>query len=307
MWKGFDAAVGDTGFGFGFTKMVWRKRNTEVTWSSQLSPDFTMVVHEKPTGLNKFWWFLSPFTTELWLTLLSLTLFTGFVFWIIERQNEDGPSLIQALLFFLQRASPRNSLTYFVLAPWSLLVLVLIATYTSILTSMITSSETESEPSCLLMENFKIKNDRIGCDGDSIIFPYLVEILGFEKENIKNISQSSIDDYEKALSSGNIKAAFFSTHYADLFLAKYNKGFTAWEPIRNLYGSAVVFPRGSPFLREMSQLKEMQLRFNNCTVNHDHSYDNKTLLGELLDSGNVDGQRFLDVAHNFVFSKPEEK
>ncbi|OMO56677.1 Ionotropic glutamate receptor [Corchorus capsularis] len=227
-------------------------------------PHFTMVVHEKPTGVNKFWWFLSPFTRELWLTLLSLTLYTGFVFWIIERQNEQGPSLLEALLFFVQRASPRNSLTYFVLVPWLLVVLVLTATYTSILTSMITSSKTE--PSCLLLDNFKTKTARIGCDGDSIIFPYLVEILGFEKENINNISQSSIDDYEKALSSGYIKAAFFSTHYADLFLAKYNKGFTAWEPIPTLHGAAVVFPRGSPqaLVKGMSKWKQM-LSFSDCS------------------------------------------
>ena len=103
---------------------------------------------------------------------------------------------------------------------------------------MITSSETES--SCLDIENLKITNAIIGCDEDSIIFRYLVEVIGFQRKNIKHIALSSIDDYAKALSSENIKAAFFLTPYADVFLAKYCNDFRSWHPIRSLRGSAVV-------------------------------------------------------------------
>lgn len=37
----------------------------------------------------------------MWLTLVALSVFTGFVTWIIEGQNEDGPNLVEALLFFV--------------------------------------------------------------------------------------------------------------------------------------------------------------------------------------------------------------
>ncbi|OMP02029.1 Ionotropic glutamate receptor [Corchorus olitorius] len=212
---------------------------------------FIMVVKAKSNELNKFWWFLSPFTPAMWLTMVALTVFSGFVIWIIEGQYEDGPNLIEALLFFLQRELPRNRLSYVVKVPWLFLILVLTSTYTSSLTSMITSSETS--PSCLDMKNLKTRNAIIGCDHeDSIIFPYLVEILGFQRKNIKNISQSSIDEYKMALSSGNIKAAFFSTTSADIFFSKYPHGFTAWEPSTpNLDdSSSLVFPQGSSFVSD---------------------------------------------------------
>ncbi|MBA0643359.1 hypothetical protein Goklo_027659, partial [Gossypium klotzschianum] len=48
-------------------------------------------------------------------------------------------------------------------------------------------------------------------------------VIGFQKKNIKHIAQSSFDDYAKALSTGNIKAAFFWTPDDRFFLAKYCK------------------------------------------------------------------------------------
>ncbi|XP_021274277.1 glutamate receptor 2.8-like [Herrania umbratica] len=256
--KWFDTAVGDI--------EITADHHQPPRFSRKyLESRFTMVVKAKPNELDKFWWFLSPFTLEMWLTLVALSVFTGFVTWIIERRNENGPNLVEALLFFMHRDAPRNRLTNFVQVPWLFLVLVVTSTYTASFSSMVTSSETK--PPCLDMENLKLTNAIIGCDGDSIIFRYLVETLGFKRKNIKNMARSSIDDYAKALSSGNIKAAFFSTAHADVFLAKYRKGFSAWEPIRNLPHSTLVFPRGSPFISEpkFKQMKEYMLSFLDCS------------------------------------------
>ena len=118
---------------------------------------------------------------------------------------------------------------------WSWLSL---STYTASFTSIITSSKTES--SFLAIENLKTTNAIIGCDEDSFIFRYLVEVFGFQRKDIKHIAQSSIDDYATALSSENVKVVFFLTPYADVFLAKYCKVFTAWDPTSNLRGSSVV-------------------------------------------------------------------
>ncbi|WRX10892.1 Ionotropic glutamate receptor [Theobroma cacao] len=257
--KWFHRAVGDI-------EITADHNQPRVFYQRRSESRFTMVVKAKPNELDRFWWFLSPFTLEMWLTLVALSVFTGFVTWIIEGQNEDGPNLVEALLFFVHRDAPRNRLTNFVQVPWLFLVLVVTSTYTASFSSTVTSSETK--PPCLDMENLKITNAIIGCDGDSIIFRYLVETLGFKRKNIKNIAQSSIDDYAEALSTGNIKAAFFSTPHADVFLEKYRKGFSAWEPIRNLRDSTIVFPRGSPFVSEMSKFKQMKgymLSFLDCS------------------------------------------
>ncbi|OMO56702.1 Ionotropic glutamate receptor [Corchorus capsularis] len=216
-----------------------------------------MVVKAKADELNKLWWFLTPFTPNMWLAVVALITFSGFTIWKIEGQYDygHGPSWIEALLFFGQRQLPRNNLTYLVMVPRLFLFLVLISVYTSTLTSMITSSLETDQASCFDIQNLIKTNASIGCDKNK--FKYLVRILGFQSKNIKDISESSIDDYEKALSNGNIEAAFFSVAYGELFLAKFRKGFSAWEPIRGSTSSTMVFPRGSPFVKEMSKLNEM--------------------------------------------------
>ncbi|XP_038994863.1 glutamate receptor 1.3-like [Hibiscus syriacus] len=143
---------------------------------------------------------------------------------------------------------------------------------------MITSSETESS-SLLDVENLKKTNAIVGCDmEDSIMAEYLVEFVGFQRKNMKHIAPSSIDDYAKALSSGNIKVAFFWAPYWDVFGAKYCKGFRAWGPKCDLRGSSIIFPRGCPFVPDMAeamlrlrvsgkldQMKEEMLSSSDCS------------------------------------------
>ncbi|GMI86455.1 glutamate receptor 2.8 [Hibiscus trionum] len=113
---------------------------------------------------------------------------------------------------------------------------------------------------------------------DSVMFQHLVEFIGFQRKNIKHIAQSSMEDYAKALSTRNIKAAFFWAPYWGVFMAKYCKGFKAWSPNCNLRGSSVIFPRGSPFVPDVSeamlrlevsgkfkQMKEEMLSFLDCS------------------------------------------
>ncbi|XVE87128.1 hypothetical protein DITRI_Ditri18aG0091400 [Diplodiscus trichospermus] len=258
--KTFDAAIGLT--------VMTEERCRLVEFSYPYFEVGPMLVMKKSVELNHILSFMIPFTNAMWLTMASITIFTAFVVWLVEHRtagNEsagDMPSRNVGVIFWFSfatlfngghRESPRNSLTYFVLAPWLFLILVVTSTYTASFTSMITSSDSGTDSSLLDIENLKITNAIIGCDENSIIFRYIVEVFGFQRKNIKHIDQSSIDDYAKALSSGNIKAAYFLTPYASVFLAKYGKDFRSWNPIRNLRGSAVVFPRGSPYVSEMSE------------------------------------------------------
>ncbi|MBA0793841.1 hypothetical protein Gohar_018223 [Gossypium harknessii] len=123
---------------------------------------------------------------------------------------------------------------------------------------MITTSSDIESSSCLDIEDLTKTNAIVGCDmEDSIMLQNLVEVIGFQRKNIKHIAQSSFDDFAKALSTGNIKAAFFWTPYAEVFLAKYCKGFKSWGP-----NQAMVRLWGSGKFKRM---KDDLLSFPECS------------------------------------------
>lgn len=70
-----------------------------------------------------------------------------------------------------------------------------------------------------------------------MMLQHLVEDIGFQRKDIKHITQSSFDDYAKALSTGNITAAFFRTPDNRFLLTKYCTGFG--NPNCNLHGSSL--------------------------------------------------------------------
>ncbi|MBA0734980.1 hypothetical protein Gogos_018865, partial [Gossypium gossypioides] len=139
--------------------------------------------------LNQVFSFMMPFTNVMWSTLSALTVFNVFVIWLVESttSHESGSlpfGQVGAILWFPiatlfyggHRESPRNNLTYFVLAPWFILILVVSSTYTQSFTSMITSSDTEASPCWLDIKNLKKTNAIVGCDmKHSIMFQYLVK------------------------------------------------------------------------------------------------------------------------------------
>ncbi|KAL1060890.1 hypothetical protein V6Z11_1Z061600 [Gossypium hirsutum] len=202
----------------------------------------TVVVIKENLEMNQFFSFMIPFTNKMWFTLAAIIVFNAFVIRLVEsgtRHESIGAIFwipLATLFYGGHKESPRNNLTNFVLAPWFILILVVSSTYTTSFTSMITSSDTESS-SYLDIEIIKKTNATMGCDmEDSIMLQHLVEVIGFQRKNIKHIAQSSFDDYAKALSTENIKATFFWTPYAEVFLAKYCKGFRAWSPSHGLRG-----------------------------------------------------------------------
>ncbi|MBA0643361.1 hypothetical protein Goklo_027660 [Gossypium klotzschianum] len=250
--RAFDAAIGLT--------VLTRKGSELLEFSYPYFEVGPMLVMKEKPKPNQVFSFMMPFTNEMWCTLAAMTVFNAFVIWLVE--SRTGHESVGAIFWFLlatlfyggHRESPRSNLTYFVLAPWLVLILVVSSTYTQSFTSMITTSSDTESSSCLDMEDLKKTNAIVGCDmEDSIMLQHLVESIGFQRKNIKHIAQSSIDDYAKALSTGKIKAAFFWAPYSGLFLAKYCKGFRSWGPNRNLRGSSVIFPRDSPFAPYMSE------------------------------------------------------
>ncbi|TYJ47255.1 hypothetical protein E1A91_A02G175500v1 [Gossypium mustelinum] len=227
----------------------------------------TVVVIKENLEMNQFFSFMIPFTNKMWFTLAAIIVFNAFVIRLVEsgtRHESIGAIFwipLATLFYGGHKESPRNNLTNFVLASWFILILVVSSTYTTSFTSMITSSDTESS-SYLDIEIIKKTNATMGCDmEDSIMLQHLVEVIGFQRKNIKHIAQSSFDDYAKALSTENIKAAFFWTPYAEVFLAKYCKGFRAWSPSHGLREAIELLIQSG----KLKQMKEDMLSLSYCS------------------------------------------
>ncbi|XVF17693.1 hypothetical protein REPUB_Repub10bG0145600 [Reevesia pubescens] len=253
--KAFDAAAGG---------IVITAEKSQIVEFSQPYAELRMVMVVMKTDnglkLNGVFWFISPFTREMWLILATMTIFTGLVIWFIELRthNESAHSSSRQVAavfcfpfaFLFNELRPTNRLSYFLLVPWLLLTLIVTMVFTANLGSMVTSSQVE--PSGLDISSIKRTNAAIGCDGNSFTVSCLVNNLGFKLKNIKNIGPL-IDDYEKALTSGNIKAAFLLIPDAKLFLAKYCRGFTTSGQTYYLGSFGFVFPRYSPLASDMSE------------------------------------------------------
>ena len=135
----------------------------------------------------------------------------------------------------------KSNLARFVLAPYLLVILIVTASFTASLSSMLTVSQLQ--PSVVDVESLQRANGAVGCNGNSFIIRYLVS-LGFKLENIRTID--SIYDYPDAFERGAIAAAFFVVPHAKVFLAKYCKGYTMTGPTFKLGGFGfVIF---SPFI-----------------------------------------------------------
>lgn len=116
----------------------------------------------------------------------------------------------------------KNGLARLVLGPWLFAVLVVTASFTASLTSMMTISW--SQPSVQDVDTLKQMGATVGCNTNSFICDYLNETQKFNTTKIKRIN--SINEYPDAFENGSIQAAFFISPHAKVFLAKFCTGYT---------------------------------------------------------------------------------
>jgi hypothetical protein len=136
----------------------------------------------------------------------------------------------------------KSHLSRLVLAPWFFVVLIVTASFTAGLTSRMTVSH--FKPSVLDVETLQKTNAKVGCNQNSFIVKYLIDLLKFKPENIRRVQ--SMKDYPEAFERGDITAAFFTAPHAKVFVAKYCTGYTILGPIVNLGGLG--FVSSSPFI-----------------------------------------------------------
>lgn len=252
--KNLDAAVGDTNI------MAYRYHHTEFS-QPYMNSGIVMVVTTESEKSKELWAFMSVFKKEMWFILGAMSMFIGIVIWLIEQpENPDfGGSFIEQLgtmfwfsvtvLFFVQREPLRSNLSRIVLAPWFFVILIVTASFTASLTSILTVSRLR--PSIVDIEILKRTNSPVGTNRGSLTIKYMVDVLNFLPENIKLFD--SMNDYPGAFEKGDINAAFFVEPHAKAFLTKFCKGYTMAGPIFKLGGLGFVFPRGSPLTHDISE------------------------------------------------------
>ncbi|CAN4092701.1 unnamed protein product [Withania somnifera] len=305
--KSLDAAVGDTEI------MADRYEYAEFS-QPYIDSGLVMVVTERPKLKKAHFIVIKAFKLKLWILLAVMSMSTGVVIWLNEYVNDNPdfsgsfPQLIGSMVWFSvtvlsfsQRELIKSNLSRLVLTTWLCVVVVVTACFTAVLSSIMTVPRLE--PSVLNVDYLLRTNAAVGCNGNSFIVRYLVN-LQFKPENIKKIS--SISDYPKAFQKGEIAAAFFVAPHAKVFLAKYCKGYTKSGPVFKLGGFGFVFPKGSPLAvdiseavlkvsqsGEINQLEEQMLISSNCSSSsaeeQNHGLGPELFSGPLLISGVICG------------------
>ncbi|KAI3712092.1 hypothetical protein L1987_70641 [Smallanthus sonchifolius] len=272
----YDAAAGDV--------TITEKRQESVIFTQPYTESgLEMIVPVRSGSSNQSWLFLKPFTSGMWRLIVAITIYNGFVIWLIERshdKNLQGSIITQigiilwlafSSLFTLRGDKMHSNLSRMAVVVWLFVALVIIQSYTASLASMLTTPKLE--PTITSVDMLKNMNATVGyCNGSSI-YDYLKVVLGFE--DLKISSYNSTDGYAEALNSREIAAIFLEVPAAKVFLAKYCKSFIRTGETFKVGGFGFAF--GSRFSRLLDA--------NKALTNISESRKLKELEDEYLNSG----------------------
>ncbi|XP_038722930.1 glutamate receptor 2.9-like isoform X2 [Tripterygium wilfordii] len=166
----FDAVIGDV--------MITADKFQLIEFSQPyIESKLVMVVLKESEKPHDPFMFVKPFTNGMWLLMAAMTLFTGFIVWVIEhRKNYEfgGSSLRQLvttlwfsflMVVFAHREPLSSNLARIVLIPWLLLLLIVTSALTANLSSMLTNSQ--PKPSVIDVGMLKNTKAIVGCDEKS--------------------------------------------------------------------------------------------------------------------------------------------
>ncbi|KAL3508725.1 hypothetical protein ACH5RR_028126 [Cinchona calisaya] len=251
--KKFDAVVGDIAI------LSKRYANADFTQPHMDSGLVLIVpIHSKS---NRGWLFLKPFTKTMWFLTAFINVYNGFVIWMIERNyyselkgsplNQIGILLWLAFatLFSLQGEKLHSNLSRMATLVWLFVALILTQSYTANLTSMLTVAKLE--PKVANIETLRNSNAAIGYSIKGFVKNYLVDVLHFNPNNVRNIS--NLEECAEGLKTGEIAGALLDAPAAKFFLAKYCKSFMATGPTFKFGGYGYAFPKGSPLIPDIDE------------------------------------------------------
>ncbi|KAL6206664.1 hypothetical protein ACLB2K_023913 [Fragaria x ananassa] len=251
--KTYDAVVGD------ITVLADRMDQVEFT-QPYMGSGLSMIVPEV-TDEEARWMFMQPFTWQMWVVTGSILVYTMLIVWFLERPtNPDfrGPLMDQigtavwftfSSMFFAHREKVFGNLTRVVFLIWLFVVLILTSSYTANLSSMLTVQRLQ--PNVTDMQMLVNSSSPVGVDGDSFLYTYMKDFIGFKQYNLINVSSEY--SYTGNFKNRTISAAFLELPYADVFLNKYCEGYTATTPTLRFGGLSFIFQKGSPIARDFTK------------------------------------------------------
>ncbi|KAJ6295296.1 hypothetical protein OIU78_023338 [Salix suchowensis] len=251
--KNFDAVVGD------ITILYSRSLFVDYTLP-YIESSVSVVVPTEGHNIESAWFFLKPWTWDLWVSTLIFFVFIGFVVWVLEhRINGDfrGPASNQAgtifwfsfsTMVFSQRERVVSNLSRVVVIIWCFAVLILTQSYAASLSSLLTIQQLKVADVNELIK----KGEYVGYQSDFIRRTLLD--LGFDRSKI--LAYNSAEECHELLSKGSgnggIAAAFEEEPYMKVFLSKYCPKYTIIDALFKTGGFGFVFPKGSPLVPEIS-------------------------------------------------------
>lgn len=132
---------------------------------------------------------------------------------------------------------------------WLFVVWILTSSYTANLSSMLTVQRLQ--PTTADIDWLRNSNSKIGCDNDSFVKAYMIDVIKFKSENI--ITVQSEDNYTGLFERKEIAAAFLELPYEKVFINKYCKAYTSIRPTYRFGGFGFVSTNGLNFaLRQLS-------------------------------------------------------
>ncbi|XP_059638945.1 glutamate receptor 2.8-like [Cornus florida] len=174
-----------------------------------------------------------------WGVVEFIALFTAPVWLLEHRSNPEfcGPWKDQlgnvlwstfSSLFSTHREGIRHNYTRVVVVVWLFVVLIVTQSYTANFSSMLTISRLSPNVDSLIKDNAVV-----GCYGNSVVKDYLVNVLHFKRENVRD-DIATKRQYLESFIDGSISAAFLEVPYAEAIACQ-------------------VFQKGSPIAANVSK------------------------------------------------------
>uniref|UniRef100_A0A5B7BUJ8 Glutamate receptor n=1 Tax=Davidia involucrata TaxID=16924 RepID=A0A5B7BUJ8_DAVIN len=251
----FDAAVGDI--------TIVTNRTKIVDFTQPFIASSLVILAPIRNTKSSSWIILQPFTMEMWCVTAAFFVLMGVVIWILEhRLNDDfrGPPKRQLATIFLFSFSTMfkankedivSALGRLVIIVWLFVLMVIKASYTASLTSILTVEQLSSPITGI--EDLIASNSPIGYQEGSFAAGYLIENFNIARSRL--VSLGTPEDYERALRrgpiNGGVAAIVEELPYVELFLSKQTDFGIVGQPLtRSGWGFA--FQRNSPLAIDMS-------------------------------------------------------
>ncbi|KAJ6729194.1 GLUTAMATE RECEPTOR 3.7 [Salix viminalis] len=251
----FDAAVGDIAIVTNRTKIV--------DFSQPYASTGLVIVAPIRNSKSSAWVFLKPFTAEMWCVTAAFFLIIAVVIWILEhRVNDDfrGPPRRQIVTMFMfsfstlfkkNQETTVSPLGRLVMVVWLFLLMVLTASYTASLTSILTVQQLSSPITGI--DSLIASHWPIGYQTGSFAYDYLSDSLYISRSRL--VALGSPEEYESALrrgpGDGGVAAIVDELPYIELFLSRQKDFGIIGQPFtRGGWGFA--FRRESPLAVDIS-------------------------------------------------------